>query len=106
MARADPDPGLGPGVGRSWLLDTGQLVKKEMDDFASAIFVERNFYGALRVEDLGVIRQLQNGNVVHGKEFLDAGRSSREPTSYYGRQSGLGLALTELGEKRPGQALA
>jgi hypothetical protein len=84
----------------AWLTDTGRLIMKEKDDFASAVFVERNFYGALRVEDLGVIRQLQNGNVIHGKEFLDSGRLLR-PTSYYGPQSGLGLALTELGKGGP-----
>jgi hypothetical protein len=83
-----------------WMLDTGRLVKKEMDDFASAVFVERNFYGALRVEDLGMIRQLQNGNVIHGREFMDADRFS-EPTSYYARDSGLGLALAELGKGGP-----
>jgi SAM-dependent methyltransferase len=84
----------------AWLLDTGRLVQKEKDDFASARFVERNFYGALRVEDLGGVRVLQNGNVVHGREFLAAGRAA-EPTSYYGRRSGLGLALAALGEKGP-----
>ncbi|HWC64383.1 MAG TPA: fused MFS/spermidine synthase, partial [Rhizomicrobium sp.] len=83
-----------------WMLDTGRLVQKERDDFASAVFVERNFYGALRVEDLGTIRQLQNGNVIHGREFLDADRFS-EPTSYYARDSGLGLALAELGKNGP-----
>jgi SAM-dependent methyltransferase len=84
----------------AWLLDTGQLYNKEKDDFASARFAERNFYGALRVEDLGPVRVLQNGNVVHGREFLDAGRAA-EPTSYYGRHSGLGLALAELGANGP-----
>ncbi|HWY61181.1 MAG TPA: fused MFS/spermidine synthase [Rhizomicrobium sp.] len=84
----------------AWLLDTGRLVKMERDDFASARFVERNFYGALRVEDLGAVRVLQNGNVVHGREFLAPDRAA-EPTSYYGRQSGLGLALAALGENGP-----
>ena len=43
---------------------------------------------------------LQNGNVIHGREFLDPARAA-EPTSYYGRTSGLGLALTELGKRGP-----
>ena len=79
----------------AWLLDTGHLFQKEKDDFASAVYVERNFYGALRVWDQGGVRVLQNGNVVHGREFLDTARAG-EPLSYYGRHSGLGLALQEL----------
>ena len=87
-------------VSIAWLLDTGRLFQKEQTDFASAIFLERNFYGALRVWDLGETRVLQNGNVIHGREFLDDARAA-QPTSYYGRHSGLGVALTELGRAGP-----
>jgi SAM-dependent methyltransferase len=105
LTPASPLLSLGPALGLAlaliaWMLDTGRLAEKERNDFASAVFVERNFYGALRVEDLGGIRQLQNGNVIHGREFLDAERL-HEPTSYYGRDSGLGLALDELGKNGP-----
>jgi hypothetical protein len=105
LTPASPLSSLGPALGLAlalivWMLDTGRLAQKERDDFASAVFVERNFYGALRVEDLGGIRQLQNGNVIHGREFLDPERLG-EPTSYYGRDSGLGLALSEVGKDGP-----
>ena len=101
LTPASPWPALAlAAVMIAWLLDTGRLVKKEIDDFASARFVERNFYGALRVEDLGDIRVLQNGNVIHGREYLDPARLS-EPISYYAHDSGLALALTELGKNGP-----
>jgi predicted O-methyltransferase YrrM len=59
----------------------------------------RNFYGVLRVRDVPstglrpAIKQLRNGTIVHGEEILDAPRR-REATTYYGPQSGAGVALT------------
>jgi spermidine synthase len=38
------------------------------------------------------VTQLRNGTVVHGEEILDADRSD-VPTTYYGQQSGVGIAL-------------
>ena len=58
----------------------------------------RNFYGVLRVNVLagGAVRpavtQLRNGTVVHGEEILEPSRSNI-PTTYYGEQSGIGIAL-------------
>ena len=58
----------------------------------------RNFYGSLRVVDLptrgdsDAIRAMVHGVISHGSQFLEASRR-REPTLYYGRQSGIGLAL-------------
>ncbi len=65
----------------------------------------RNFYGALTVRDSGVgspfaLRELYSGTIVHGEQFL-APRRAREPTTYYGPESGVGVALrTEGQEKR------
>ena len=81
-------------------LDTGKLVKDEMDDFATSIFAERNFYGALRVSDVDNTRMLQNGNVVHGREWLAPDLAGR-PISYYSAGSGLGLAMTALQARGP-----
>lgn len=73
---------------------------------ASARVLERNFYGTLRTEDTGSPdsanskRQLINGVILHGEQFLSPERR-REPTSYYGPTSGIGLALTVMG--RPGR---
>ena len=60
----------------------------------------RNFYGALRVKeyDTGLdneCRSLIHGTVTHGLQFTKPERS-REPTTYYGRSSGVGLAMAML----------
>src|SRR6267142_332382 len=61
----------------------------------------RNFYGALRVQDESMdpaedgtvqkARSLLHGTIEHGAQMLDP-RFRDEPTSYYVRTSGLGLA--------------
>ncbi|MDE3245001.1 MAG: fused MFS/spermidine synthase [Acidobacteriota bacterium] len=64
----------------------------------------RNFYGTLRVveryEDRDRMRMLVHGNINHGGQFL-AGDLARKPTTYYGPQSGVGIALRLLGEQGP-----
>lgn len=64
----------------------------------TARFRGRNFYGTLRVFD-GVtlggkehVRTLVLASIIHGQQFL-GDRRRREPLSYYGPQSGVGLAL-------------
>jgi hypothetical protein len=63
-----------------------------------ALVMVRNFYGVLRVNDVapGVVRpamrQLRNGTIVHGAQVLDIARRD-VPTTYYGQQSGAGIAL-------------
>ncbi len=58
----------------------------------------RNFYGALQVQDLetgdedGRVRSLVHGTIEHGAQLLDPDRR-HEPTMYYVRSSGLGLAM-------------
>lgn len=62
---------------------------------------ERSFFGLLRVLESGQgaerQHQLQNGTTLHGVEFMSLSYRML-PTSYYGRATGLGLALAE----RPG----
>jgi hypothetical protein len=57
----------------------------------------RNFYGELRVMDIGGMRLLLHGAVNHGGQFLKASLR-REPTTYFGRQSGVGQAFAALGK--------
>jgi MFS family permease len=83
---------------------------------ARARVVVRNFYGVLRVEDRvepSVVlvqgdrpqpldadpryRDLINGTIEHGIQFLSDGRR-RETTTYYGPNSGVGLALRVAGK--------
>jgi len=58
--------------------------------------VNRNFYGVLRVikhqESSGEMRTLMHGTITHGIQFVDPGKR-RLATSYYGPESGIGLAL-------------
>ncbi len=65
------------------------------------VFLGRNFYGALRVNDSAktpeqdATRSLTHGTINHGDQFLDPLRR-RQPTTYYGLQSGIGRAILEL----------
>lgn len=54
----------------------------------------RSYFGVYTVEvDAGgELRRLAHGTTTHGQQWLDPARR-REPTSYYGRSSGIGLAL-------------
>jgi hypothetical protein len=84
---------------------------------AGARIALRNFYGVLRVIDEtepNVVliggnrtqpldadaryRKLMNGTIDHGLQFLGPSRR-REPTAYYGRNSGIGITL-EAAEKQ------
>jgi SAM-dependent methyltransferase len=57
-----------------------------------ASVLTRDFYGTLRVVDSTDVRRLYHGTIEHGAEFLDPAKSAW-PTTYYGRESGIGLAL-------------
>ncbi len=76
----------------------------------------RNFYGSLRVTEAGFddqglgeggsasvgtgpVRVLMNGRIRHGMQMMDAGRRD-VPTTYYGVDSGVGLALRSCCEGR------
>jgi SAM-dependent methyltransferase len=66
---------------------------------ADALVIQRNFYGVVRVKDIGdaktdsdAVRSLIHGVIMHGEQRLDPARRM-EPTSYYGPRSGVGLAI-------------
>jgi spermidine synthase len=64
-------------------------------------FMERSFYGVVRVfdtQDEGTesrLRTVVHGVVSHGAQILDPARR-REPTSYYARNSGVGIVLQKM----------
>jgi SAM-dependent methyltransferase len=66
----------------------------------------RNFYGGLKVADTGspqdfyAYRRLTNGTINHGEQFLYPGRRD-QPTTYYGPDSGIGVAIRDRGRSRP-----
>lgn len=87
-----------------------------------ALMRARNFYGALRVTEsqtdtsayeeggakaaasigdvgTGPVRTLMNGRIRHGTQMLEADRR-RVPTTYYGQDSGVGMALRSCCEGR------
>jgi hypothetical protein len=58
----------------------------------------RNFYGTLRTKDIGTaasddgVRRLIHGVILHGEQYLKPARRT-EPTTYYGPDSGVVLAI-------------
>jgi hypothetical protein len=70
--------------------------------FGSVIHL-RNFYGAIQITDSAVeglpIRTLYNGKTLHGVEFLTPTKL-RQPTAYYGPESGAGQVLSSGNEPR------
>ncbi|MGV3486223.1 MAG: spermidine synthase [Planctomycetaceae bacterium] len=60
---------------------------------------DRNFFGVLRVEEQDGDRCLVHGTTVHGLQR--SAPFDGEPTTYYGRQSGIGRALAVHGMGRP-----
>ncbi len=67
--------------------------------YRSTIVVSRNFYGVLRVQEVGsggeLRRQLIHGNIMHGKQYLEKDLKT-QATSYYTRDSGIGRLIESL----------
>ena len=74
------------------------LAREVREGSSDCRLVVRNFYGSLQVSDSadseteGALRTLTNGTIMHGEQFLNARQRTR-PTSYYGPNSGVGLAI-------------
>lgn len=84
-----------------WLLATvGMMlvaVRYERLYQQGTIFVARNFYGAFRIKEFQDWLQrpyltLYHGGIEHGAQFVDPPLSLM-PTTYYARDSGVGIAL-------------
>jgi Spermidine synthase len=65
----------------------------------------RNFYGSLRVKESVThegqpLRSLLNGTIQHGNQIFSPGLT-RTPTTYYAKDSGVGLALANCCAGRP-----
>jgi hypothetical protein len=72
------------------------LVEEVRGFHKDALVMTRSFYGSLRVVQSmrggGETRTLYHGIVQHGAQYMDEARR-REPTTYFGPQSGAGLTL-------------
>jgi len=74
------------------------VVRQHRADREDAIVQVRSFYGTLRVTDEategeGRFRTLIHGTIQHGTQFTASEDLRRLPTTYYSRNSGVGLAL-------------
>lgn len=82
------------------------VVLQERADRVDAIVQVRSFYGTLRVtdeetDDAGRYRTLIHGTIQHGTQFMASDELRRLPTTYYSRDSGVGLALDNCCKGRP-----
>ncbi len=80
---------------------TGFLARDTWQSVSDARVLVRNFYGALKVFDsdtdgtMGPVRTLRHGTIDHGEEFLWP-QNERFPSTYYAKNSGVGLAIEDL----------
>jgi SAM-dependent methyltransferase len=86
-------------------MSLGALARQIQVDYEDLISQSRNFYGTLTIsehdveERLGHKRVMWHGAVKHGEQY-QAQELRRQPTTYYGRSAGIGLALANF---PPGQ---
>lgn len=79
------------------LVLAGVLATHAHDELADNLHVSRGFFGVLRVdqdtdEDGEVRTRLRHGRIIHGLQYENE-LFAREPTSYYGPGSAVGLAI-------------
>jgi hypothetical protein len=84
----------------SVLFTAGCGVWSMVEFYRDTVYTSRNFYGVLRVQDGGIEdvdrrRTLVHGTIMHGKQSLHP-YFSKEPTTYYTRNSGIGRLLESM----------
>ncbi|MBL8482909.1 MAG: fused MFS/spermidine synthase, partial [Rhodocyclaceae bacterium] len=94
-----PKLGRGWAVGLAGVIGVAIAVAQFWDmsqRLKGSVALDRNFYGVLRVSEAGsgssALRTLSHGRIIHGQQFMSPERQTR-PTTYYGEQSGAGIAL-------------
>ncbi len=96
-------------LGLGWLALAETLWHYDCGTRAEVVSTSRDFYGVLTVyehrkdEPEGHHLLLQHGRITHGLQFVDPARSAWA-TTYYGAESGIGLAMRALpsGSRRIG----
>jgi hypothetical protein len=82
------------------------VVLQVRGDRVNALLRVRNFYGTLHVTEASdpryhaIVRTLYNGVIEHGQQVFSTALGST-PTTYYGHESGVGLALDSCCAKAP-----
>lgn len=82
-----------------------ELMLAELETRRASVLVQRNFYGALRVQDDPSTHELArryliHGTISHGYQYLHE-QYRRLPASYFSRHSGVGMVLTALQSQGP-----
>jgi hypothetical protein len=94
----------------TWLLIGCDLLGQALASVVHARWVTRNFYGTLRVDERKAdvsgeaYFALKHGQVTHGLQYRSPALEN-EPTAYFGRASGVGLAIRALRDRAPGRPL-
>ena len=82
------------------------IARASLDDVSGDRLATRNFYGTLAIRDeptfdeAGPLRVLVNGSIIHGGQLVKRAYHG-EPTTYFGPDSGVGLALRVAGQSGP-----
>ena len=114
VLRADPASGLAGSwiqpaplvAGLLTLAVAGYLGFVIQQRGAGARLMVRNFYGRMKVVDTAAeddnepVRRLTHGTITHGEQYLNA-RLQNLPTTYYGRNTGVGRAIRQDEEDGP-----
>jgi predicted O-methyltransferase YrrM len=66
-------------------------VRKDLREYSE---MSRNFYDVVRIKDSAKLRVMVSGRVDHGTQFVKPALR-RIATTYYGRESGIGIAIQE-----------
>ncbi len=86
------------------LVTVGCSIWAVVEFYQSTIVVNRNFYGVLRVQEVGGDpserrRQLIHGNIMHGKQYLQSDLRI-QASSYYTPNSGIGRLIESMHPRR------
>ena len=92
---------IGTGLAALVVSGGGVLLRQATASDVRTLYAARNFYGLLRVQEdsAATYRKLLHGRITHGFQYTDS-TLALLPTSYYSRESGVGLAI----DNHPGRA--
>jgi hypothetical protein len=76
-----------------WMAVAGVLFTQAREEVTECKFITRNFYGVLKVKENDSTNTLVHGRIMHGFQFRDDERR-HWPTSYYGPNSGISIAMS------------
>jgi hypothetical protein len=97
-----PGPAVGLLAGVLGTFAVGLAYNEVTHGVDGTIYQARNFYGVIRVEHFadqtGSGRGLYHGGTLHGFQY-GSPEKEQQPTTYYARDSGVGIALAALSDR-------